>query len=60
MSIQRLVARRVRVRRGGKTDAGVTGVEDGVIAFKESVPVDKVETLAGRRANVVDDQVDVT
>lgn len=43
---------------GGKADALVGCVEDGVKALEEGVAVDEVKTLAGVRSEVADDEVD--
>lgn len=52
-----LVGGGIRVGRHCKTDLGVRGVEDAVEALEETLTVDKVKTLSGRRAEIVDDRV---
>lgn len=42
-----LVGSRGGLRGGGESDTLVGGVEDGVVALEESVPVDEVETFTG-------------
>ena len=46
------------LRGGGESDALVGGVEDGVVALEESVPVDEVETLARVAPKVSNDEED--
>jgi len=46
-------------RGGGKTNTLAGGIEDRIEALEEGVTVDEVETLAGVRAKIVDDKVDV-
>ena len=58
IGVSRLVGLRVGVLRGGEANLALAAVVHGVEALEESVAVDEVETLAGRGANVGDDEVD--
>ena len=52
-----LVGRRGRELGGGKAEAAVGGVKDGVEALQERLAVDEVEALARVAAEVADDEV---
>ena len=55
---RRLVGSGLGERGSSKTNTLAGGIEDRIEALEEGVNVDEVETLAGVRAKIIDDEVD--
>ena len=55
---RRLVGSGFSERGGSKTNTLAGGIEDRIEALEEGVTVNEVETLAGVRAKIIDDEVD--